>query len=268
MNIIVSTSHRDERADPMLNEFLEDSGFPFYPRERLSLDKLVRRYGADAVIIWQDQGPVLHRGGERFFFHPSMAKVRLGAYRKQGMVDPLVKACCLEPDFSFLDCTMGLGADVIVASYFLPCGRVIGLESAPGIAQVVKWGMKTYQADIDWLQKAIERVQVINCNHLTYLKSLPDDEFDVVYFDPMFRRPVLESAAISPMRALANHEPLSIEVIAEACRVARRRVVVKERHGSKEFERLGIDRIVGGHHSTLAYGLITTDQDLPERGRA
>ncbi len=268
MNIIVSTSHRDAGADPRLEEFLEDSGFAFYPRERRSLDKLARAYAADAVIIWEEQGPVLYREEEKFFFHPSVARVRLGAFRKLQTPDPLVRACQLQSDFGFLDCTVGLGADSIVASYFLPRGRVVGLESAPGIAQVVKWGMKMYRANSDWLQEAIQRVQVINCDHYTYLKDLPDDAFDVVYFDPMFRRPVLESAAISPLRSLANHEPLRLEVIAEARRVARRRVVVKERHGSQEFERLGIDEIVGGHHSTLAYGVIITGPDGPERGPA
>lgn len=265
MNIIVSTPHRDTGSDSLLKEFLADSGFAFYPRERRSLDKLARDYSADAVIIWQEQGPFLYREGEKFFFHPSMAKVRLGAYRKQSTIDPLVKVCRLEPDFSFLDCTMGLGADVIVASYFLPRGLVVGLESSPAIAQVVKWGMKMYQADSDWLQEAIRRVQVLNYDHYNYLRNLPDDSFDVVYFDPMFRSPVLKSAAISPLRLLANHDSLSIEVIAEACRVARRRVVVKERHGSPEFERLGIYEIIGGHHSTLAYGVINTGPGFSER---
>ncbi|MEQ8174049.1 MAG: class I SAM-dependent methyltransferase [Syntrophomonadaceae bacterium] len=268
MNIIVSTPHRDTGSDALLREFLEESGFAFYPRERRSLEKLARDYAADAVIIWQEEGPILYHGAEKFFFHPSVSRVRLGACRKLHTVDPLVKACQFEPDFSFLDCTIGLGADSIVAAYFLPRGRVVGLESAPGIAQVVKWGMKMYQADSEWLQEAVRRVQIINCDHYTYLKDLPDNAFDIVYFDPMFRRPVLESAAISPLRSLANHEPLSLEVIAEARRVARHRVVVKERHGSSEFERLGIDNIVGGHHSTLAYGVITTGPDLPKGGQA
>lgn len=266
MNIIVSTPHRDTGSDPRLKEFLEDSGFDFYPRERRSLDKLVQDYAADAVVIWQEQGPILYRAGEKFFFHPSMARVRLGVYRKQNTIDPLVNHCQLKPDYSFLDCTMGLGADIIVASYFLPQGRVVGLESSPGIAQVVKWGMRLYREEPEWLQEAIQRVQVINSEHYTYLKKLPDNAFDIVYFDPMFRRPVLSSAAISPLRSLANHEPLRDEVIAEARRVARHRVVVKERQGSQEFERLGITEIVGNHHSTLAYGIISTGPDLPERG--
>lgn len=267
MNIIVTTSHREHGADPLLDEFLEDSGFAFYPRKRRSIEKLIRDYAADAVIIWQEQGPILYRGGEKFFFHPSVSRVRIGVCRKLHTIDPLVKACRLEPDFSFLDCTIGLGADSIVAAYFLPRGRVVGLESAPGIAQVIKWGMKMYQADSEWLQDAIRRVQVIHCDHYTYLKHLPDNAYDVVYFDPMFRRPVLESAAISPLRSLANHEPLRLETIAEARRVARCRVVVKERHGSQEFERLGINEIIGGHHSTLAYGVITNGLDLPQRGQ-
>lgn len=268
MNIIVSTPHRESSPDPRLEEFLKESGFSYYPRERRSLDKIAADYGADAVVIWQEQGPVLYRKGIKFFFHPSVARTRLGAYRKLNTIDPLVKACQLEPDYSFLDCTMGLGADIIVASYFLPRGQVVGLESAPGIAQVVRWGMKLYQAEAAWLQEAIQRVEVINCEHFTYLKTLPDDAFDVVYFDPMFRRPLLKSAAISPLRSLANYEPLRVEVITQACRVARRRVVVKERQGSPEFERLGIHEIVGSPHSTLAYGVIGSAPESLERGES
>lgn len=256
MNIIVSTTHRVAYSDPRLAEFLAESGFPFYPRERLSLEKLARQHQAHAVIIWQDEGPVLYHEGQKFFFHPSVARVRLGAYRKLGTIDPLVKACRLEPGYSYLDCTMGLGADIIVAAYFLSAGRILGLESAPAIAQVVKWGMKLYQPESQWLKEAIDRVEVINAEHKSFLRSLPSGSFDIVYFDPMFRQPLWKSSAISPLRALANHEPLSGEAVAEACRVARRRVVIKERKDSPEFKRLGVNDFVGSPHNMLTYGYI------------
>ena len=35
-----------------------------------------------------------------------------------------------------------------------------------------------------------------------------------------------------------------------------RRVVLKESRGSAEFERLGFDRVEGGRHSEVAYGVL------------
>jgi hypothetical protein len=71
------------------------------------------------------------------------------------------------------------------------------------------------------------------------LRSLPDKSADIVYFDPMFRIPVEESSSISPYRFIANPEPLSLEAVTEAVRVARRKVILKDHRDSPEFDRLG-----------------------------
>ncbi len=258
MNIIVTSSHADKQADRDLQDFLRDSGFPCFPRERRSLKRMMEHYDADGIIVWQNNGPILHVQGEKFFFHPSMARVRLGAFRKLGTMDPLVLACQFEADDRFLDCTMGLGADCIVASYFLPLGSVVGLEASPGIAHVINWGMKNYSCAQEWMMAAIKRISVVNADHLDYMKKLPDGSFDIVYFDPMFRRPLLNSQAISPLRSLADHNPVALESISEACRVAAKRVVLKERQGSAEFERLGFTRLVGSRHNNISFGVIDT----------
>ena len=108
-------------------------------------------------------------------------------------------------------------------------GTVVGLESSRAIAMVVKWGMKLYDSPMTWLKEAANRIQVINSEHYQYLSDLDDNSFDIVYFDPMFRQPLLKSQAISPLRSLANPAPLDLRAIEQACRVARKRVVVKER---------------------------------------
>ena len=80
--------------------------------------------------------------------------------------------------------------------------------------------------------------------------------YDAVYFDPMFRRPVHESEGMNALRVLADARALTAEVIAEARRVARRRVVMKERQGSREFARLGFTDLAGGKYSRIAYGVM------------
>lgn len=256
MKLIVTTTHTALAPDANMTAFLEESNFPYCPRERQSLKQMIDKYDADGVIVWQEGIPVLYIEDEKLFFHPSMARVRLAAYRKLGTPDPMAQACQFEPDYRFLDCTMGLGADCIVASYFLNRGRVVGLESSPGIAHVIKWGMKGYKCNQEWLMSAINRINVVNINHLAYLKTIPDSSFDIVYFDPMFRKPLLKSQPISPLRALADHSPINIESIREACRVASKRVVIKERRGSGEIERLGFAKRIGSRHNNIVFGVI------------
>jgi 16S rRNA (guanine1516-N2)-methyltransferase len=256
MHIIATTPQSGLKDYTNFNKFLAESGFPYITRNRLSLEVLQQENQADGVVVWYNEGPALYNGGDKFFFHPSMAKNRLSIYRKQGTEDPFVRACEIEDGDRLLDCTLGLGADAIVASYFTPHGIVVGLESSPAIALVVKWGMKLYDSPMIWLKEAVNRIQVINSEHYQYLSNLADNSFDIVYFDPMFRQPLLKSQPISPLRSLANPLPLDLAAIEQACRVARKRVVIKERSEGTELERLGCSTIIGGKHRKIAFGLI------------
>jgi hypothetical protein len=55
---------------------------------------------------------------------------------------------------------------------------------------------------------------------------------------------------------VANKNPLTLETIAEAKRVARQRVVLKESSKSLEFARLGFLERAGGRYSKVQYGVI------------
>lgn len=256
MDTIVTTTQSGAGANHLLEEFLEDSKFRFVPRERKSLDRICNENNTEQIIVWENDGPVLYIDNDKFFFHPSMAKNRLAAHRKTGRSDLLIQACELQKGDDFLDCTLGLGADSIVASYFSEYGKVVGLESSPSVAYTVRWGMKLYQGKMPWLNNAIKRIEVLNAEHLDYLRKQDDNSFDVVYFDPMFQKPLLKSKAISPLRRLANHDPLSMDVINEARRVARKKVVMKELINDDEFDRLGFKKIIGGKNNLIAYGVI------------
>ena len=74
---------------------------------------------------------------------------------------------------------------------------------------------------------------------LTYLKSLEDDSFDIVYFDPMFSEPIESSAGIMPMRKWAVYSSLDENTIKEAKRIARSSVVLKEHFNSPLFTKFG-----------------------------
>ena len=240
-----------------LDEFLAATGWEFVPRNRRSLEKLCSDTGAQWVVVWGSEGPVLYGQGERLFFHPNMAKNRISQHRRGLSVDVMQRVVGVKAGDRFLDCTVGLGADAIVASYLAgDTGQVVGLESSEVLAFIVSFGMRYYQTSIRWLKDAIGRIKVINTDHLRFLREQESESFDIVYFDPMFRVPVTASHGLSPLRSVADHRPLSCEAVREAVRVAKRRVVVKERKGSLEFSRLGIEHVVGGESSRVGYGII------------
>ena len=71
--------------------------------------------------------------------------------------------------------------------------------------------------------------QVLLGEHTALLTAMPTRSADVVYFDPMFRRPTTSSSGFETvLRGLANSTPLSNEALVQARRVAKRCVVVMD----------------------------------------
>lgn len=256
-NVIITTSHSSRHYSQELLDFAGESGWPLVERRHRSIPLLKAVYGAENIVVWENDRPILYTAsGEQLFFHPSMAKNRLSFYRKQGQCDMMMKAIDLLPGDSFLDCTFGLGSDAIVASYLTRHGVVMGLESSPALAYVVSWGMKNYHSRMPWLDDAVHRIRLLNREHGEFLAALPDNSYDVVYFDPMFREPITKSVSMNPLRPLTNPRALEPENIHQALRSARKRVVIKERLKSGELERLGCQRIQHSKNNSIAYGIL------------
>lgn len=221
-----------------------------------SLADLETTYGSSGILVVAKSKLTIYIQGQAFFFHPGMAKLRIKAL-KNGIADQMIKAMDLSRGDSVLDCTLGLGSDAVVANYVAgQPGLITGIESNVLMAYVVKAGLAAYQNSSRVLVQAVRGIKVINAEHYQYLSSLPANSVDVVYFDPMFRQPLNKSAGILPLRKLANYSPLATEIIQAACRVAKKRVVIKEKTGSDEFNRLGFSEVVGGKKSPVAYGII------------
>jgi hypothetical protein len=215
-------------------------------------------HGDATVLVAGKTGPVVHTPGGEYFFHLSMAELRINNL-KDGNPDHMIAAMGLAPGMSVLDCTLGLATDAIVASYAAgEEGRVVGLESSPLIAAIAADGLAGFTSDRPELTAALRRIAVVTADYNAYLPTLPAASFDVVYFDPMFRRPVRSSSSMQPVRHLADHRPVSAAALDAARRVARRRVVMKEAGGSGEFARLGFATVVGGRYSSVNYGVLET----------
>ena len=231
-------------------------GIPNVLRGNDSIEELRERYGVEAVLVARRGLLTLVTAEGELFFHPGMAHLRIKNLLL-GHGDHLVAALGLTEGMSVLDCTLGTGADAMVESFAVGgTGTVTALESNPLIAAVIGDGLAHATGDNYEMHAAMRRVTVHHADALRYLRTQADGSCDAVYFDPMFRRPLHESAGMNALRSLADLRALTEETIAEARRVANKRVVMKERQGSAEFERLGFSEIVGGRYSRIAYGVM------------
>lgn len=253
----VTTSHRPSPEQfSQAVKLAAELCVPFVPRNDLSIEALLSDIGVVGMMVVSSQRISYFTNGSEFFFHPGLAGLRINEL-KNGKTDQMIQAMSLQAGDTLLDCTLGLGTDAIVASYVSgPLGRVTGLESSVPIAGIVGRGLKTYRFEDDDLTTAMRRVEVVQSDHKDYLESLPHNSYDVVYFDPMFRSPRKNSPAMDAMRTIANPNPIDRDTVLLALKVCKRRVVIKERRWSKEFERLGFKEIRGGRYAPVVYGVI------------
>jgi 16S rRNA (guanine1516-N2)-methyltransferase len=215
--------------------------------------------GKQAIVVTEHE--VRFYDGEDakpLFFHPSMAFIRVKRLRDGGS-DPLVEWSRCKPGDVIIDCTAGMAGDSLVLSYAAgEAGTVTALESGEVLSALVREGLSSYRSGLHDVDEAMRRITLVTAAHLEYLASRPDKSADIVYFDPMFRKPVYESSAISAFRPIANGEALSEEAVFHARRVARKTVIMKEHGASGEFQRLGFTPCLPGVPK-ITYGVIHVD---------
>jgi hypothetical protein len=187
----------------------------------------------------------------------------------RGESDRYLEATQLQAGDSLIDATLGFGADALIGAWAVgEKGSVLAFEQSAILAAVVQDGLnhfteiipnaknKDKQAAWTSLARASQRIEVHWGEHLENLEQMPSRSVNVVYFDPMFRHTCQQSASILPLHRWSVHNQLDQQSILEACRVARNRVVLKERKNSSEFRRLGFDILLGGRYSPVDYGVI------------
>ncbi len=232
---------------------------PYVPRTA-SLLRLVEEHEVQGVLVITTQRPVYHEParGLTYFYHPNMLKVRLHNCLR-GHLDPLLQAMELQPGARVLDCTLGRGTDAALAAWKVgPTGCVVGLEKSLLLGELTREGLATYEDPRPEITALLRRIIVYCADYSLFLPACADKSFDVVYFDPLFDVPLAESEAMAPLRALGDPSPLKAEAVREACRVASRRVVIKQRQGTSLWEHLFISQIIKGEHSRIEYGVIET----------
>lgn len=298
MIYVVPSLKAKEKLQSEGKAWAESQGFTYVLRHQRTIQDLMDEYGED-FLVYSSRGPQIDRPEGSHFFSLNMAELRIQNLRKgqcdhllealMGMKEregrtpqsaalpaPLHRGAkslscegegdrsrwkgSSEPPITVLDCTCGFGADAAVASFGLPTGsRVDALEVSPLLEAVTSWGFSHFVHKKDDVTVALRRISLRRGDYRDYLLSDEGPVYDVLYFDPMFQRPVEASCQFQPVRAIMEHGGLTRDLIERALQKARRRVVIKER----DFRQLCRDFpeavLYGGKYSRIGYAVLECD---------
>lgn len=263
MRIAITTSAKlSEEGRQYAKTFAEQLGYPYVERGDESLHKWFKQY--DVLYIWTSHGWEAQNGeGHRYAYHPGTAMFRYKRF-KQGDIEPFLTAVQLQPGDSFLDTTLGFGADCLMASVVVGVrGKVMGVEKSPVLSFLFQQSQQLADLRLPELTAALKRIECVEQDALAFLKLQQDNSFDVVYLDPMFEESIEEATNFKTHKVFAAGDTLSKEWVQEALRVAKRRVVVKAHYSSSVFSDYGFEQQIR-KTSKFHFGFIDKEQDPAE----
>lgn len=243
ITLVTTAGRPDDLSMALAQKACDELNIRFEPRNKRSIAKISQYYNAHVIVAGKNRYEYYPKGANApFFFHPNSAAFRLKRVAR-GEHDPFLGACKVEKGNSFLDCTLGMGADAMLAAFAVgDTGKVVGLEDDVNVAFIVKNGMKVYDTSELPLTGCMRKIQVIQCEAVEFLKKQQDNSFDIVYMDPMFEELIEESNNFEALRVAGSHRHLTKEWVEEAFRVAKRRLVIKAHFRSAIFEEFGFQR--------------------------
>mgnify|MGYP005930455901 CR=1 FL=1 len=256
MNIAVTTVLKpDADSFQRARKKAEDLQTAFYEREK-NLLHMSEKYGAEGFLIYGKEPAFFWSKEGTYRFHLGTAVLRISEMRK-GHGDRL---CNLLPEdcASVLDCTFGQGRDSIILSWYLrKCGEVISLEQSSPLYEVGKEGLAALTGQDGEITNALRRIRLLHDDFRRFLEAAAPDSFDVIYFDPMFRHPVKRKEnSMEGFRNAAFYDPLTEDILRRAVKVARKKVIVKERPFSTLFRTDLFTEVHSKGGQTTAYGVI------------
>ncbi|WP_371017306.1 class I SAM-dependent methyltransferase [Pseudalkalibacillus sp. JSM 102089] len=227
----------------------------YISREKRSIQQIIHLYQEIVVVVGFDRLYLYKESAETpIFFHPNSAMFRCKAVLN-GRDDAFIKASGLSEGMSLLDCTAGLGSDSIVASLIVgEFGSVQAIEGSEH-ALLLQEGLKKWESNNNYVDKAMRRITVRSNKYEDVLPHLMENSVDVVYFDPMFEDSILASDGISGIKQVAIYDALTENMVMEARRVARIRVILKDSFKSSRFEQLGFQQQIR-KTSKFHYGIL------------
>jgi hypothetical protein len=261
-DLLVTTSLTPAPAlEERARMFAAELSVPFVPRRDEGLPRLFAAHpdASRALLVQTHRLLLAARDGKaELFYHPNMAFLRLGNLLRGGR-DLLIEAGRIGSGDLVLDATLGYASEAILCAHVAgETGTVHGVEAVPELGVVVREGLQTVTTDHQALNAAMRRVRVVHLgHHLDFLRSCPAGSYDVICFDPFFPVVLPDSETFAPLRAFGDHGALLPEAVAEARRVARRRVVVKAvRWDAAALEALGVRERYDSKSGKVAYGVL------------
>lgn len=257
MKTLVTTAGRtNEEYILKAREISKVLNFPYFRRQKKSVSTIQQEHNANVVVVSKERLELYTYGSSSpFFFHPNSAAFRMKRLLN-GEQDSFLEATRLEKGDYFLDTTAGLCSDSIIASYAVgESGVVHACEKEPTIAYIVDVGLKSYETNNEALLTSMRNIQLIPQDAVDYMKTLDSNSYDVVYLDPMFDEVIDESTNFEVLREIGVHDSLNAEWVAEAKRLARKRVVLKAHFRSSLFDQFGFKREIR-LSSKFHYGII------------
>lgn len=242
-----------EYANLVANKY----GLRFRMRYGRTIHQLLQELESPLLVANQ-QGCYYRSEHSILRYHMGLAPLRL-LQLQRGKHDYLLDALSLIGHETVLDATFGFGADsyVIASALQDTHARIIGLESSAPIYYLASEGLLHYIDETGFVTKELrQKIDLFHMDHGAYLEQAGTGSVDIVYFDPMFIRPVEGSVHMEGIRNYGNKSLLHPDVVAMAKKVAKKRIVIKERRQSDFWLKHPADEYVGGKYSNIVYGVI------------
>ena len=139
MNILTTAQKSNEAIQEEAKALASSMHMAYIKRGKLSIPALFNAHPCDFIAVLSGNGLTIHfPDNQQHSFHLSMAQLRILRLQR-GEGDHLINAVQTilstneitdKEEFSFLDCTIGLGSDSIVVSYAFPQAKIKGLEGS------------------------------------------------------------------------------------------------------------------------------------------
>lgn len=236
------TADIEKKAEKIAEEF----NVNYIKRGKETIRNILKKYN-NVFVIYKDKLVFYNDLENKLFFHLDTVKIRL-----KNKNEALIDAIKLKNQ-NILDMTMGLARDSVVLSYY--GHKVTSLENNKIIYKIVTTGLKRYDSRDNKINECMKKINAINIDYYKYLKNCPDNEFDIIYFDPMFEYKIKDSKNLEAISNIADKNKITKELFKEMKRVAKKKIIIKAHNRDKIFSEFNL-KINMRAGSKFSYGIL------------
>lgn len=195
---------------------------------------------------------IIHEGDEEYTYSVDFLSAK-SEYRRLhggGRSQLIAKAVGIKPKqtLKILDVTAGFGQDAYVLAC-LGCEMTL-LERSPIVYQLLEDAMQRARTHAEF--RAL-KMELLHVDALEYLNALDTENYpDVIYVDPMFparQKSALVKKEMRMLKAVVGDDMGADELLAQALKKAKKRVVVKRSKLAPPLKGLEPDLIFKGKSS-------------------